>query len=113
MQERLRDPADYSFTHAVGAQMRAAGIACFEYLSARSSRPTTHFATFTPDVFRSPPLKQVEVTIKVCQDGVEIRCHDDNKVRQFTRQQFEVNGQLPIPPVYGGTRPVAPHHLKQ
>ena len=97
MQAKLRGPVNYSFTHAVGAQMRAANITCFEYFSARSLRPVVQFGALTPDVFCSPPLNQVDITIKVRGSRVTIRCHDDNRIWKFRRQQYEVNGQLPPP----------------
>lgn len=97
LQARLRDPSDYGFTQAVGTQMRVAEITCFEYLSARSSRPIVQFGAFISDVFCSSPLNQVNITIKIKQANVEIHCHDDNRIWKFTRQQYEVNGQLPPP----------------
>lgn len=97
LQAKLRDPVNYSFSQAVGAQMRAAEITCFEYFSARSSGSTVQFGAFTPDVFCSPPSDPVNVTIKVSQAAVEILCHDDNRTCTFTRQQYEINGQLPSP----------------
>lgn len=101
LQAKLRHPVNYSFTCAVGARMRAATITCFEYFSARSHQPIIQFGAFSPDVFCSPPLNHVEVTIKISQAHVEILCHDDNSTWEFTRQQYEVNGQLPSPACLG------------
>lgn len=103
LQAKLRDPIDYRFVRDVGAQMREAGVTCFEYFSARSPQLIVNFGAFTSQVFSSPPFNLVNVTTTISRkssynDAIEFICHDDNRVWQFTREQYEVNGQLPPPP---------------
>ena len=57
----------------------------------------------------------MNITIKVSQAAVEILCHDDNRTWNFTRQQYEVNGQIPSPACvereeWAGATRVAYHH---
>jgi hypothetical protein len=97
VQSKLRDPCDYRFSQAWGAQMREIGIQGFEYHSARSADPVIQFAAFTCGMFSSTPFDQVEVAMEVNEKGVGIRCLDDNKVWYFSLGQFLVKGLLPAP----------------
>lgn len=96
-QRKLKDPCDYRFSQACGAQMREAGIQGFEYHSARSADPLIQFGAFTCGVFSSTPFDHVEVAVEVNALGVGMRCLDDNKVWHFSRSEFLVDGQLPAP----------------
>ncbi|MFM7642486.1 MAG: RES family NAD+ phosphorylase [Cyanobium sp.] len=99
LQRRLRDPEDYSFCQHLGQQMRGAGIAAFEYHSARSREPVVQFGALSCGVFVTTPFDQVEVQLEASRKEVAFRCLDDNRVHHFVIDPFLVNGVLPAPAI--------------
>jgi len=97
LQAKLRDPVDSHFCQGIGQQMRDVGIKAFEYHSARSIEDVIQVGAISCCVFTSTPFDQVEVLLEANANEIAIRCLDDNTVRHFRREQFEVNGELPQP----------------
>ncbi len=97
MQRRLRDPCNVSFTQATGQRMREAGIEAFEYQSARSDEAVVQFGAISCCVFKSNPFDQVDIQVEANAEEIVFRCLDDNSVRSFKREQFEVDAVLPQP----------------
>ena len=92
----LRDPNHYGPTQLLGTWMRERGIEAFEYLSARSKEPLVHVGIITPEIFRSTPFDQVEITVEVTGEQVSFLCHDDDGLHRYPRELFLIDGQLPL-----------------
>jgi RES domain len=98
-QEQLTHPADYSATQALGSELRAAGIEAFEYRSARDPDRGINVALFTPRVFAT--AKPAVLDEWLCTTGathVSYYSRHGGGIREFRRDMFTVNGNLPIPP---------------
>ena len=92
----LRDPSNYGPTQLLGTWMRERGIEAFEYLSARSKEPLVHVGIITPEIFRSTPFDQVEITVELTGEQVSFLCHDDDGLHRYPRELFLNDGQLPL-----------------
>ena len=95
-QERLRDPADYSATQALGSAMRNAGIKGFEYRSARDPAGAINIALFDATPFSSSSVFNEKSCI--CQTTErEVLFSMERKASRFPLDQFLVGGRLPTP----------------
>lgn len=95
--ERLRDPARYHDTQALGSAMRAAGIEAFSYRSARDRAGGINLALFGPAalVSRRPTWRQRWLG-ETRAEAVTFLRRDQPPLR-FVREDFLVDGRLPDP----------------
>lgn len=93
----LADPSDYRATQALGTAMRGAGVAAFEYPSARDPAGGANVGLFTPAALAGRRPERMEPWLaQTSGDEVALRRHG-GPVRRFRRSQFEVDGRLPMP----------------
>lgn len=98
-QRALADPCHYGATQALGSAMREAGIAAFEYVSARDPQRGHNVALFTPRAFARPaPASLDEWLCETQADRVAYYSRHGGGIREFTRETFLVDGVLPAPP---------------
>jgi hypothetical protein len=96
----LTHRSDYVATQALGRAMRAAGIAAFEYRSARDPAAGINVALFTPETLarRAPAILEEWL----CEtDGVNVTYYSRHGggIHVFPLQTFTVDGRLPTPAV--------------
>jgi RES domain len=94
----LLDRRHYGPTQALGSAMRAAGIAAFEYRSARDPRQGLNVALFTPVALGSSKPDILDEWL--CQTAarcVSYYSRHGGGVREFPRETFLVDGELPLP----------------
>lgn len=93
----IADPADYRASQALGSAMRAAGVAAFEYPSARDPAGGSNVGLFSPAALAGRRPDRLERWL-VQTNGAEValRRHG-GEVHRFARAQFEVDGRLPMP----------------
>lgn len=95
--EQLAHKSDYHATQQLGSDMRAAGVAAFEYLSARAEGKGVCVALFTPAAFTaSLPDSQEPWLCETTRDGVTFNAPHEGPY-WFALEQFVVNGVLPLP----------------
>jgi hypothetical protein len=97
-EDRLRHPADYAATQALGTALRNAGIEAFEYRSARDPGAGINLALFTPRAFATNTAVVLDEWL--CTTGAErvsYYSRHGGGIREFGRDLFTVNGDLPIP----------------
>ena len=99
-QAALTDRADYSATQQLGAAMREAGIAAFEYRSARDPAGGINVALFTPAALASPRPAFTQAWLgETSGEGVRFYCPEERRVAAFELGDFMVDGRLPMPAV--------------
>jgi len=95
----LTDRQHYAATQALGRAMREAGIAAFEYVSARDPGRGHNVALFTPLAFARPtPASLDEWLCETHADRVAYYSRHGGGIREFARETFLVDGALPVPP---------------
>jgi RES domain-containing protein len=99
-QAALTDRADYTATQQLGAAMREAGIAAFEYRSARDPAGGINLALFTPAALAKPrPAFSQAWLGETGGEGVRFYCPEERQVVAFALGDFTVDGRLPMPAV--------------
>lgn len=102
----LTDPASYAATQPLGAAMRAAGVAAFEFESARRAGGL-NAGLFTPAAFAArAPHSQERWFSETAAQGVRLAPArpapgDAAAAQLFTLDAFQVNGALPAPGLAG------------
>jgi len=90
----------YDASQRLGAEMRAAGVQCCLYVSARAAQRQVNVAVFD-NVFRPrQPLREEPWRCRATRAGVEFRSRTllgPDRRHAFARAQFEVAGRLPAP----------------
>jgi hypothetical protein len=95
---RLASPTDYRASQALGSAMRAAGIAAFEFVSARDPQGGLNVALFTPAAFaRKAPVSQDAWLCELSGERVRFRAVHGGVPYDFPRTLFEIDGRLPWP----------------
>lgn len=98
---RLASKTTYAACHALGREMRAAGIDLFLFRSARAKKKGTNVGLFGPAFARKTPKQYEAWTCTVDHDKVELvqksLAHRVPKRLTFPRADFEVDGKLPTP----------------
>jgi hypothetical protein len=94
----LSSPSDYSASHALGTQMRMAGIAAFEFISARDPERGINVALFTPKAFaKKVPVSQEAWLCELTGERVRFRAAWGRDPHDFPLALFLVAGRLPWP----------------
>lgn len=94
----LTHPADYSQTQALGANLRAAGIEAFEFVSARDPDHGINVALMSPAVFSNPqPIFQEAWLCELTGEHVRFKVVHGKEVYDFVVKTFQVNDWLPRP----------------
>ncbi len=94
----ITNPTDYTATQALGSAMRAAGIAAFEYPSARDRAHGTNLALFTPAALASTrPTRTQPWLAETTLTGVSFYSTEHGEVHRFACADFEIDGRLPAP----------------
>jgi hypothetical protein len=90
----------YDASQRLGADMRAAGVQCCLYTSARAEGRHENLAVFE-NVFRPrQPIREEAWTCRATRASVEFRARallGSERRHAFARAQFEVKGRLPAP----------------
>jgi hypothetical protein len=95
---QLRDPADYRATQQLGSALRAAGIAAFEFVSARDSARGLNVALIHAAALASrAPLGLTPWLCETTAAQVSFSSPDVAGLRRFERTTFEIDGRLPRP----------------
>lgn len=88
----------YDATQQLGRAMRAAGIECFEYRSARDGAGGVNVALYTPQALASAGPKQVTSWLAETRaEAVTFSERGSSEVTNFPMEQFLVAGSLPLP----------------
>ncbi|MES9902017.1 MAG: RES family NAD+ phosphorylase [Sedimenticola sp.] len=94
--DTLRDPVHYTATQTLGSAMREKDVKGFEYRSTRDQDGGINIAlydanplTCSKPINEKPCLGQVGET--------EVIFSIERKITQFTLEQFQIDGSLPIP----------------
>ncbi len=94
----LTDPADYRVTQALGSTMRDAGVAAFEYTSARDPACGVNVALFGPGALaQTRPSASEPWLAETTGDQVLYFSPSIRQDFRFSRMQFETDGRLPQP----------------
>ncbi len=96
----MASKTEYAATQALGSAMRAAGVEVFRYWSARDSEGGVNVGIFTWKAFgRSRPHNLANWHCAASRERVEMHKRDYFKrvVYAFSRKEFLVNGELPMP----------------
>ena len=94
----LLDRRYYGATQALGSAMRDAGIAAFEYRSARDPRQGLNVALFTPGALgATKPDILDEWLCQTTAERVSYYSRPGAGVREFSIDTFLVDGELPLP----------------
>ncbi|UTA49059.1 RES family NAD+ phosphorylase [Simiduia sp. 21SJ11W-1] len=102
--DALRSPEDYRAAQALGSDMREAGVQVVIYLSARDRRASAlNGAVFDPQVFaKSQPQRFQAWTCHATTEAVRFiaapGATPGREIFAFTREDFLVDGRLPMPP---------------
>ncbi len=97
-QASLTDPASYTQTQTLGADMANAGVAGFEYVSARNPGGGLNVALLTPEALISDgPLYQQLWFCETRSDEVCFYSGESNAVHVFSLSSYFVKGVLPEP----------------
>lgn len=92
----LTHPTDYGATQALGTAMREAGVAAFEYLSARDPEHGINLGLFAPQALASRgPLRSANWLCELRAERVSFA--SGGQVVEFDAQMFFVDGALPRP----------------
>jgi len=96
----LAHPEDYTAPKKLGRLLRKQNISGFEYYSARCDQNNAdhgiNVALFYPEALADRRPANNQRWVCETTDGV-VRFRGENRMRVFTRLQFEVNGRLPQP----------------
>jgi hypothetical protein len=94
----LTDPVDYRATQALGRAMRTAGVAAFEYPSARDAAHGVNVALFSPTALAQPRPGYTEQWLAET-SGRHVRYlgPGHSAIHEFSLNDFAVEGQLPHP----------------
>lgn len=96
--EVLAHPSDYGASQALGAKMRAGGVAAFEFVSARNREGGLNVALFVPEALADPaPIHQEAWLCELTADGVSFHAVHGKAIYRFPVAAFTVNGGLPLP----------------
>ncbi|HEX7664394.1 MAG TPA: RES domain-containing protein, partial [Polyangiaceae bacterium] len=99
----LASKTSYEATHALGSDMRAAGVEVFLYTSARSIEPGTNVGLFVPSFARKAPKKTEAWICTADRTKVELaeKSFAGRRAHRFAfpRTAFVVKGKLPAPSV--------------
>lgn len=96
--ETIRHPADYTQTQALGTAMREAGVAAFEYISARDPERGRCVGLFTPAAFSErKPRETSQWLCEVDASGVTFKPVGRPDLVRFELSTFLVEGRLPWP----------------
>ena len=99
-QDNLTDPCRYTVTQRLGSSMRQAGVAAFEYASARDAKGGLNVALFKPSALANPsPGLRQDWFSETAENQVNFYCYDDGSIHRFDLGTFLVNGVLPMPAV--------------
>lgn len=107
----LTHPADYRYCQNLGRELRQSGIAGIEAPSARAlqsglvqlppgNSEGINVALFEPQaLLKRPPTQEADVTAETGDDGVVflVKSGDRTETRTFSRDIFQIDGQLPRP----------------
>lgn len=101
-QETLRHPSEYAATQQLGADMRGAGVAAFEYVSARDQAVDQAaglcVALFTPNALAADqPSDKIRWQCEVDANKVSFKQQRKPNVHHFMWQDFLVGGVFPMP----------------
>lgn len=96
--KRLTHPSDYAATQELGSKMRQAGIAAFEYLSARDPEGGVNVALFTPDALPgNEPVSRESWLCELTGTHARFSAGHNRTVHGFEVDLFLVGGELPQP----------------
>lgn len=98
--DELASKTDYAATQALGGDMRRDGVEAFRFVSARDLEGGVNCALFTPRAFAARRPGGFRSWICVTErSGVEMALKDPlgSRVYYFPREDFEVDGALPLP----------------
>ncbi len=97
-QDALTDPADYRATQALGSAMREAGVAAFEYCSARDPARGLNVALFDPDALtQMRPGYTEQWLAETTVDRVRYVSQGAAQAFDFPLGMFAIDGRLPQP----------------
>lgn len=92
----LCSPSDYGSTQALGADMRAAGIEAFEFISARDPEHGINVALFTPTTLSgNNPVFQDAWLCELTGERVHFHAAHSRAFHTFAIDTFLVAGKLP------------------
>lgn len=96
--KQLRSPDNYDATQRLGTAMRAAGVAAFEYESARDPAAGINVGLYTPDALASKrPIFQHNLLVQIHDEGIDYFNTDTGNVHNFKLDAFIIDGKLPVP----------------
>ena len=99
----LASKTSYAATHALGAEMRAAGVEVFLFRAARAKKRGVNVGLFVPAFARKTPKTFETWVCTADRAKVELVRKEftfrDARRMTFPRAEFEVNGKLPSPGV--------------
>ena len=96
--DALTNRRRYDATQALGSAMREEGIAAFEYVSARDPQRGINVALFAPAALASnKPTILDEWLCATTAGHVSYYSRPGGGIREFPRQHFLVDGELPLP----------------
>jgi RES domain len=107
--EALTSPVSYAATHALGREMRAAGVEAFRFVSARDVEGGVNVGVTSPAAFGGRDPWSFESWYCVATpDRVDVRRRDffEPTSLSFPRSQFLVDGVLPAPSLQPASPPV-------
>lgn len=98
-QADISSPSSYAATHRLGADMRAAGVQAFLYMSARCPKRGTAIGLFEPAFATANPGPSQTWRCVVTPQGCEVVHLSGPEALVFRRSDFEVDGVLPAPSI--------------
>lgn len=94
----LTHPSDYRITQQLGSAMREAGVAAFEYTSARDHKKGRCVGLFAPTALsQKKPASMSPWLCETRADQVIFKPLSENTVYRFPGAHFMVGGRLPRP----------------
>ncbi len=95
-QDQLCSPSDYAASQALGGEMRDAGIAAFEFTSARDPAGGINVALFTPQALGgTAPVFQAAWLGELSAERVSFHAAYSRELYAFSLDAFLVAGRLP------------------
>jgi hypothetical protein len=97
---RISSPSDYRVSQRLGRDMRAGGVEAFRYVSARDPEGGTNVALLTSRAFAGRKPRNLQTWRSTLSRGrAEFSRRDYARRAEhvFTRETFEVDGELPAP----------------